>query len=135
MATLLDFSIYQAVERDGLPRVAHYDDGIDRVLYLNGSPFPASMLASDWPPPLPTAPTQPQIDAAIAARAAAAQAAATAAAALRQTIITQAQSAVGLSINALNAGQRNALMACLFWQAGAIADDLTVKPLAQWVQP
>lgn len=53
---------------------------------------------------------------------------------LRQQIIGLAQSAVGVSLNALTAAQRNALIACLLWKAGGVAPDMTVRPLGQWLQ-
>lgn len=54
--------------------------------------------------------------------------------ALRQQILNLAQSAVGVSLNALTANQRNALVACLLWKAGGVAPDMTVRPLGQWLQ-
>ena len=138
MGTLLDYSIYQAVMLDGLPRIADYDDGEQRVLYLNGSPLPASMLAADWlvqRGPLPVAPTQQEIDAAIAAREAARQQATADAAALRQQVLTIAQSTVGVPINQVSTvAQLRALMAILLWQAGALDRAGAVRPLAEWVK-
>lgn len=64
--------------------------------------------------------------------AAIAQAAADAAA-LRTRILNLAQSAVGVSIDLLTAGQRNALIACLLYENGAIDKDGVVKPLGQWL--
>lgn len=133
MPRILDPTIHTAVERDGLPRVAAYDDGSQHVLYLENDVV-RSMPAADWPPPLPTEPTPEQIAAAIAARALAAQQAAQDAAALRQRVLTLAQSAVGVQIDALTAPQVRALIAILLWQAGAIDRAGAVRPLGQWVR-
>ena len=54
--------------------------------------------------------------------------------ALRQQILSLAQSAVGVRLDALTANQRNALIACLLWRAGGVANDMTVRPLGQWLQ-
>ncbi len=54
--------------------------------------------------------------------------------ALRQQVISTAQSAVGVSITALTAAQVRALVAILLWKAGAIKADGTVRPLAEWVK-
>lgn len=64
---------------------------------------------------------------------AAAQQAQSDALALRQRIVTLAQSAVGVSIDALTAGQRNALIACMLYKAGGIDKDGIVRPLGQWL--
>ena len=124
--------IVQAVETDGLPRLATADDGSEHVLYLDGATL-RSMLAADWPPPLPTDPTQAEIDAAIAARAAARQQAKLDAAALQQKIVTVAQSAVGQSIDTLTAAQVRALVAVLLYRAGALDKTGVVQPLRTWV--
>lgn len=129
---LLSQSIADAVARDGLPRVAVADDTSQHVLYLEGSSV-RSMLASEWPPPLPTDPTQAEIDAAIASRQAAEQQAKTDAIALRQKILTVAQSAVGQSIDVLTAAQVRALVACLLYRAGALDKAGIVQPLGEWL--
>lgn len=51
---------------------------------------------------------------------------------LRQQIVTLAQSAVGVSLDALTAAQRNALIAVLLWQAGGVTPQMTVRALGQW---
>lgn len=57
-----------------------------------------------------------------------------AAAELRQQILDLAQSAVGVSLSALTAAQRNALTACLLWKAGGVTNDVKVAPLSEWVK-
>lgn len=128
---LLPQTIADLVRGDGLPRQATADDGSIHVLYLDGAV--RSMAAADWPPPLPADPTPAESAAAIAARQQAAQQAQADAQALRQQILSLAQSAVGVSLNALTANQRNALVACLLWKAGGVANDMTVRPLGQWL--
>lgn len=54
--------------------------------------------------------------------------------ALHSQVISAAQSAVGVSLGSLTAGQRNALMALVLWDKRAIANDGTIRPLAQWVK-
>lgn len=78
-------------------------------------------------------PSDTEIDTAIAAAKAAAQQAVTDAASLKQAIINQAQSAVGVLLTDLTAAQRNALVACLLWKAGALDKTLKIKPLASWL--
>lgn len=129
---LLPFAIADAVKRDGLPRQAMADDGSAHVLFLDGSSV-RSMLAADWPPPLPSDPTQAEIDSAVAARQAADQQAITDAAALRQKILTVANSAVGQSIDTITAGQVRALVACLLYRAGALDKSGIVQPLSKWL--
>jgi hypothetical protein len=139
-ALLLPPDVADLVRSDGLPRLVdavEWDDTaptgatVPTVVYLDG--FVRSMPASAWPPPLPTDPTPAQIAAAIAARQAAAQQAQSDALALRQRIVTLAQSAVGVSIDALTAGQRNALIACMLYKAGGIDAAGVVKPLSSWL--
>ena len=65
-------------------------------------------------------------DAAEAARAAAAQQ-------LRQQVIATAQSAVGVRYDLLNNAQVRALVAVLLRESGGLANDGTIRPLAQWV--
>lgn len=60
-------------------------------------------------------------------------AAATANESLKSQLKTTAQSAVGVALNALDTSQRNALIACLLYRAGALTSDLKIKPLNQWV--
>ncbi len=66
-------TIHEQITLDGLSRVAAADDGSVHVLYLDSSgdiEIIRSMLAADWPPPLPTNPTPQQISDAIASRSA-----------------------------------------------------------------
>lgn len=120
------------VAQDGLPRLVTADDGSPHVLYLDNLGV-RSMLASDWPPPLPSDPTAPEIAAAIAARQAAEQQARADAIALRSQIVTTAQSAVGISLTALTAPQVRSLLALLLWKAGGVKPDGTVRPLVEWL--
>jgi hypothetical protein len=128
---LLPQAIADAVKRDGLPRQAIADDDSVHVLYLDGARL-RSVLAADWPPPLPTEPTDAQIAAAVAAREAADLQAKTDAAALRTRVRTTAQSAVGVVITDLTAVQVRALLAVLLWKAGALDKDGKVRPLGEW---
>ena len=54
--------------------------------------------------------------------------------ALRETIKTTAQSAVGVTLDNLTQAQIKSLVAILLLQAGAVADDLTIRPLGQWIK-
>lgn len=133
----LDKAIADAVERDGLPRQAldQLGSGTNHVLFRNSAGLAQSMPAADWIAQhgaLPAAPTQAEIDAALLARQQAAQQTASDAAALRQQIITLAQSAVGMRVDQLTALQVRALFAIVLWQEGALAPDMTIRPLAQW---
>jgi hypothetical protein len=137
---LLPPDVADLVRSDGLPRLVdavEWDDttptgaAVPTVVYLDGAV--RSMPASAWPAPLPTDPTPAEIQAALAARQAAAQQAQSDALALRQRIVALAQSAVGVSIDALTAGQRNALIACMLYKAGGIDKDGVVRPLGQWL--
>lgn len=49
-------------------------------------------------------------------------------------IKTAAQSAVGLQLTDLTAGQVKALLAALLWRAGAVNPDGTVRPLGEWLK-
>ena len=136
MSTLLDFRIHQAVDHDGLARVAEYDDDSQHVLYVEGDVV-RSLLAADWLAtrgPLPTDPTPEQVNAAIEAKEQARLAALTDAAALRQRVLQVAQSAVGVRADLLTAAQARALNIVRWWQDGALDAGLVVKPLAEWVR-
>lgn|SRR5262245_55240876 len=133
MALILNPDIHDAVEGDGLPRVADYDDGVQRVLFLDGA-LVRSMLAADWPPPLPVEPTPEQIVQALAAREQARQRAETEATQLRQLVRTKAQSAVGVAIDDLMVGQLRALVAILLHKEGALDKDGKIRPLSEWVR-
>lgn len=110
-------------------------------LFPNGEPFVDWNLVDDGAGPYIAAwhrtepqPSDTEIDTAIAAAKAAAQQAVTDAASLKQAIINQAQSAVGVLLTDLTAAQRNALVACLLWKAGALDKALKIKPLADWLK-
>ena len=134
----LDYAIARAVERDGLPRQAVdlNGSGTTHVLYRDGR-LVRSMLAADWLAqrgPLPTDPTQAQIDAAILARQQATQQALADAAQLRQQVLTIAQSAVGVRVDGLTTRQLQAVLAILLRKEGALNPDLTIRPLSDWVR-
>lgn len=129
---LLPQAIADRVLLDGLPRQATADDGSTHVLFLEAGVV-RSMAAPDWPPPLPTDPTPAESAAAVTALDAAAQQTAADASALRQRILTVAQSSVGQSIDTLTAGQVRALVACLLYKASAIDKAGTVQPLGKWL--
>lgn len=129
---LLAQSMADLVARDGLPRVVTADDGSVHVLYLDGAAV-RSMLASDWPPPLPSGPTPEQSNAAIVAQEAARQQAEKDAAALRTRVLTVAQTAVGTPIDQLTAAQVRALVACLLYRVGALDKSGVVQPLGGWL--
>jgi hypothetical protein len=120
------------VALDGLPRLVTADDASQHVLYLNGAV--RSMLASDWPPPLPSDPTPQQIATAIAARQAAEAKRHTDAIALRQRVIGVAQTTVGQPVDApFTTAQLRALLAVLLYKAGALDDAGVIKELNQWL--
>ena len=127
----LSQELADAVARDGLARQATDETGAIHVLYLDGTRV-RSMLAADWPPPLPTDPTPEQSAAAIAARAAAEQAERQSAIALRNRVLTVANTAVGVQLDALTPAQVRALMACLLWKAGGLTHTGAVRPLGEW---
>lgn len=128
---LIPHTTYEAVARDGLPRQVTADDGTTHVLYLEAEAV-RSMLAAVWPPPLPSEPTQAEIDAAIAARAAAEQQARADAMALRTRVRTLAQSAVGVQVDQLTAAQVRALIVVLLHKQGAIDRAGAIRPLNDW---
>lgn len=129
---LLPHDIADRVSRDGLPRQAVADDGSAHVLFLESGVL-RSMLASDWPPPLPGDPTPAQSAAALAAMAATDAQAKTDAALLRARVLAQAQSAVGVQIDQLTAPQIRALVALLLFKQGAIDKSGAVLPLVGWL--
>lgn len=49
-------------------------------------------------------------------------------------VLSAAASAVGIRFDLLTAGQVRALAAILFWRAGALNGDGTVKALGEWVR-
>lgn len=88
---------------------------------------------ASWHLPDPQ-PTEEQLTAAIAAFDAAAATAQTEANALRTRVVNLAQSAVGVQIDALTAGQVRALVTILLWKAGAVDKTGAIKPLNTWVR-
>jgi hypothetical protein len=133
MSLIRDRSIHTAVERDGLPRVAAYDDGIDRVLFLDGE-IVRSVEASAWIDVLPTDPTPAESAAAIAARETERGNRQAAALLRRQRARDLAASAVGVKVGALTPRQVEALLGLLLWKAGALDDGLLIRPLDEWVE-
>jgi hypothetical protein len=79
-------------------------------------------------------PTHAELQAAWAAIAQEEQATASADTTLRNSVLATAQGAVGKALASLTAGERNALVAILLWQAGAIKADGTIRPLAEWAR-
>lgn len=137
MSYRLDYAIAQAVERDGLPRQAMdlNGSGTTHVLYRENG-LAHSMLADVWLAQrgaLPADPTPAEIAAALAAQQQQDQQARTDAAQLRQQVLTLANSAAGVRVDALTAPQVRALVSLLLWQAGALNKDGTVRPLADWI--
>lgn len=81
--------------------------------------------------PIPTA--QQLRDAVVAGQAAREQAVQDASA-LRQRVMTLAQTAVGIRVNDLTAGQVRALLALLLWRTGALDREGNVRALDQWTR-
>ena len=79
-------------------------------------------------------PTAADLQAASAAYDAAKAQADADASALRAQVVSVANSAAGVLITNLTAGQVRALLAVLLWKVGALNPDGTVKPLAAWVR-
>lgn len=52
----------------------------------------------------------------------------------RALVVQTAQSAVGVNLAALTAGQRNALVAVLLHKAGALTPTGDIRPLAEWAR-
>lgn len=77
-------------------------------------------------------PTPAQLAAAIAAYDAAEAQRKTEAQALRQQVLTLAQSAVGVRVDNLTAGQVRALLVVLLWKGGALTPAGNVRPLEAW---
>jgi hypothetical protein len=105
------------------------------VLYLDGDTV-RSLVAADWIAtrgPLPTDPTPDESAAAIKAREAQQQQDAADAQALRQKVLTLAQSAVGVPVDQLTAVQVRALIAVLLHKAGALDKTGAIKALDSWL--
>lgn len=82
---------------------------------------------------LPAAqPTPAQLVAASDAYDVAQAQAASEAATLRTQVVSVAQSAVGVLITNLTAGQVRSLLAILLWHAGALDKDGKIRPLQDW---
>jgi len=128
-------AIADFVTRDHLPRQATADDGSPHVLYWGGA-FVQSMESAAWLAqrgPLPADPTPAESDAAVTAIAQAVQQAQTDADTLRQQVRALAQSTIGMRIDAVfTTAQLRSLLAVLLWKAGALSNDLTIRPLADW---
>ena len=136
MPRLLDPTIHEAVGRDGLPRVADYDDGSRHVLYLDDGVV-RSLTEAEWLAQrgaLPSEPTQAEIDAALLAREQERAQALADAQALRQRVRTLAQSAVGVQFDQLTSAQLRALFAILLHKEGALDKTGAVRPLSEWVR-
>jgi hypothetical protein len=86
----------------------------------------------EWRTPAIPKPTEAQVYAEWDAYLAEKTANETADTTLRNQIVSLAQSAVGVSIDALTANQRNALIAIMLYKAGALTNTGLVKPLNQW---
>ena len=67
------------------------------------------------------------------AKEAAREAEKVAAAALRDAVKTIAQSTVGQQLSTLDNTQILSLVAILLWKSGVLTNDLTIKPLDEWV--
>lgn len=52
---------------------------------------------------------------------------------MRARMVLQAQSAVGVRLDALTPLQVRALMGCLLHRAGGVHSDMTVAPLGEWM--
>lgn len=140
MNYFLDEDKSDLVSRDGFPRVVrgHDEMGVatQHVQYESGGAV-TSMLAAEWLAqrgPLPTDPTQAQIDAALAAQATADQQAQADAATLRQQVLVTLQSAVGVRFIDLTNAQLKAVVEALAWKAGALNPDTAVRPPIDWLR-
>lgn len=127
----------EAVQADGLPRVATADDGTQHVLYLDGAAV-RSMLATDWPPPLPTEPTPAESTAATQTRQQAETQRRARAAAARERLrdgrarlraIVQAADALSTTNQALTVAQTRQLAGALRDVTRAILDTELVLAL------
>lgn len=78
-------------------------------------------------------PTKTEIDAAIAAYDAREQQRQADTQALRQRVITTAQSAVGVAFDQLTNVQLRAVLGCLLHQRGVLDKDGKVRPLGEWL--
>lgn len=136
MSYYLIDDVTDLVRLDGLPRVSRAKDDAGaeslHVVYLDGTAV-RSMLAVDWPPPLPIDPTPEQSAAAIAAREAAQQQAEQGALALRQAIRARLSTLAGKRVDDLLVGDLKTLLLYVVWREGGIDKDLKVRPIAEWI--
>lgn len=135
MPLILEPETHTAVEADGLPRVADYDDGSRHVLYLD-SEIVRSLAEAEWVAQhgaLPTMPTFEKVQAALDARAAERAARSNEAVALRQAVIARGQALVGARADQLTGAELRDLFLVVLWDMGALNSDLTVRPLREWV--
>lgn len=110
-----------------------------RYLFPDANPLRDWIVQNDGDGPyiavwnLPDAqPTEAELQAASDAYDAAKAQADADAAELRTRVRTTAQSAVGVIITDLTAGQVRALLAVLLWKAGALDKDGKIRPLSEW---
>lgn len=129
MPRLLTPDTHFAVERDGLPRVAAYDDGSQHVLYLDGA-IVRSMAVRDWAPPLPRIPTQAESDTAAAALLVERQQQNSRRATERARAAGHV--AVGTTVDSLTTPQLLGLVRAMAHSLGAVDDDGTIKPYDRW---
>ena len=119
-------ALADAVAADGLPRIADADDGSAHVLYLDGGRV-RSMLASDWPPPLPTDPTPEESAAAIAARETERGTRLADALLLRQQIRTAVRTLAGKKPAQWGVPELRALVALLLHEGGYLEGDAALR--------
>ena len=112
-------AIRALVLADGQPREAQDDAGHTLMLWREDGLVRSGLLA-DWP--------------AEQARLAALEQERLDALALRQQILTVAQSAVGVAFDQLLAGQVRALFAIVLRKEGALDKDGKVRALGEWVK-
>lgn len=126
MPLILNSDLHYAVERDGLPRVADYDDGTQQVLYFDRGQV-RSMLADEWlvqRGPLPVEPTPAESAAAERARAQQAEAAR----ARREALRGQLRAAVaGKRVAQMTLPELRDLVGVLAEMAGLLDEDGVVR--------
>jgi hypothetical protein len=135
MPTLIDgLAISDAVYRDGLPRRAEDDEGNTHILYLNDDNLVQSKLLSEWTDPVPSNPTQQQIDDAIELMKQNNKDKQDKLLLARMRALSLASSSVGIRVDDLNTPQLKALIGLLLWKEGAIDSDGIVLPLDKWIR-
>lgn len=133
MARLLDPERHFAVERDGLPRVADYDDGSQHVLYLDGD-LVRSLAAADWLAtrgPLPSDPTPQESAMAIAARETGRATRQADAIILRSQIRTAARALAGKKPTQWNTQELRELVALLLHDGGYLEGDAALRDVGE----